>query len=89
MSGSFVPLTGSTHFLGIFNVCAVIDGMGLYGHFLHYGIVISLVGSAFLIFLYLWRHKRLDADEGPKFQMMQEEEIQQGEPECCAKKKKK
>lgn len=57
-----------------FPMCAMIDGMGLYGHFLHYAIVISLVGSAFLIFLYLWRNKRLDIDEEPKFQMMRDEE---------------
>lgn len=51
---------------------AVIDGLGIYGKFLHYGIVIALVGSAFLIFIYLWRKKRLDMDESPKFQMMQD-----------------
>lgn len=60
-----------------FAVCAVIDGMGLYGHFLHYGIVIALVGSAFLIFLCLWKKKRLDIDEEPKFQMMREERDQE------------
>jgi hypothetical protein len=49
--------------------------------------VISLVGSAFLIFLYLWKNKRLDIDEEPKFQMMQEEEIKQGEQECPTKEK--
>lgn len=65
----------------------MIDGLGIYGNFLHYGLVISLVGSAFLIFLYLWRHKRLDIDEAPKFQMMQEEEIKQGEQECHMKEK--
>jgi len=71
-----------------FPLIAIIDGMGLYGHFLHYGIVISLVGSAFLIFLYLWKNKRLDIDEGPKFQMMQEEEIQQGDSGCTKEKRK-
>lgn len=55
-------------------ICAVIDGIGVYGNFFHYAIVISLVGSAFFIFLYLWRKKRLDMDEEPKFQMMREEE---------------
>jgi hypothetical protein len=67
--------------------CAVIDGIGVYGNFLHYGLVISLVGSAFLIFLYLWKKKRLDIDEEPKFQMMREDEIKQGEQECPTKEK--
>lgn len=67
--------------------CGVIDGIGIYGNYLHYGIVISLVGSAFLIFLYLWRKKRLDMDEGPKYQMMNEEEIQEG-GQACRKRKK-
>jgi hypothetical protein len=57
--------------------CAVIDGIGIYGNFLHYGLVITLVGSAFLIFLYLWKIKRLDIDEEPKFQMMQEDKIRE------------
>lgn len=56
------------------NICAVIDGIGVYGNFFHYGLVIALVGSALLIFLYLWKKKRLDMDEEPKFQMMQEDE---------------
>jgi len=53
-------------------IVAIVDGIGVYGNFLHYALVISLVGSAFLIFLYLWRKERLDMDEGPKFQMMEE-----------------
>lgn len=51
---------------------AVIDGIGVYGNFFHYGIVIALVGSAFMIFVYLWFKKRLDMDEAPKFQMLQD-----------------
>lgn len=51
----------------------VIDGFGIYGSYLHYGIVIALVGSAFLIFLSLWYRKRLDMDEEPKYQMMQDD----------------
>ena len=66
----------------------MIDGMGIYGHFLHYALVIALVGSAFLIFLYLWKKKRLDMDEEPKFQMMQEEKITQGELACRMKEKR-
>lgn len=56
-------------------VLAVLDGFGIYGKYLHYGIVIALVGSAFLIFVYLWMKRRLDMDEGPKYQMMEEQAI--------------
>jgi O-antigen/teichoic acid export membrane protein len=55
-------------------ICAVIDGAGIYGSIMHYALVIAFVGSAFLIFLYLWKKGRLDMDEKPKFQMMQDEE---------------
>lgn len=51
---------------------AVIDSMGVYGSIFHYALVIAFVGSAFLIFFTLWRKKRLDMDEEPKYQMMQE-----------------
>ena len=49
--------------------------MGIQGNFLHYGMVLFLVGSAFLVFLCLWKNRRLDIDEEPKFQMMQEEKM--------------
>lgn len=52
----------------------VVDLGGIYGSTLHYGLIIAFVGSAFLIFLYLWRKGKLDMDEEPKFQMMQENE---------------
>lgn len=58
---------------------AVFDAMGVYGSTLHYGLVIACVGSAFLVFLCLWKKKRLDMDEEPKFQMMQEDDIKQGD----------
>ena len=53
---------------------AIIDGAGVYGSIFHYALVIAFVASAFLIFFTLWRKGRLDMDEGPKFQMMEEEE---------------
>lgn len=56
-------------------ICAVIDGAGIYGSIMHYALVIAFVGSAFLIFLYLWNKGRLDMDEKPKFQMMQDEDL--------------
>lgn len=51
-----------------------IDLSGACGSALHYSLVISFVGGAFLIFLYLWRKNALDMDESPKFQMMESEE---------------
>jgi len=55
-------------------VSGFVDGGGVYGSVLHYSLTIALVGSAFLLFLYLWGKGRLDMDEGPKFQMMQGDE---------------
>jgi hypothetical protein len=53
---------------------AVMDGAGVYGSIFHYASVIAFVGSAFLVFLYLWKTNRLDMDEGPKYQMMNDDE---------------
>jgi hypothetical protein len=69
------------------NCCAVIDAMGVYGSMFHYAFVIAFVGSAFIVFFYLWRKKRLDMDEEPKFQMMQESEINQGDGSHASKRK--
>jgi hypothetical protein len=63
----------------IINPLAVIDAIGVYGSLLHYSIVIAFVGSAFIIFFYLWKKRLLDMDEEPKFQMMQDDEIGKGE----------
>lgn len=65
---------------------AIIDSMGVYGSMFHYAFVIAFVGSAFLIFFTLWRKKRLDMDEEPKFQMM--EDYQNGDYKECSKTKK-
>lgn len=67
---------------------AIIDGMGIYGSLLHYMLVIAFVGSAFLIFLYLWKKNRLDMDEGPKFQMMQDEEMKEGDNVHATRRKR-
>ncbi len=56
---------------------AVVDSGGVYGSALHYGLVIFLVGSAFLIFIHLWSKGRLDMDEEPKLRMMREEDDEQ------------
>lgn len=47
---------------------------GACGNFVHYALILALVGSAFLIFLYLWRKGKLDMDEEPKIQMMKDDE---------------
>lgn len=46
------------------------DSGGFYGAYLHYGLIIMMVGNAFIIFIYLWKKQRLDMDEEPKIQMM-------------------
>jgi hypothetical protein len=47
-----------------------LDSAGVYGAVLQFTLVAALVGSAFLVFLYLWYKNRLDMDEEPKFRMM-------------------
>ncbi|CUI15668.1 Conserved putative membrane protein [Candidatus Protochlamydia naegleriophila] len=54
-------------------ILAVVDGFGIYGNLLHYSFVISIVGSSFLVFFYLWKKGRLGMDEEAKYQMMNEE----------------
>lgn len=51
-----------------------IDGIGIQGNDFHYAVVIAMVGSAFLIFLYLLWKRRLDMDEEPKFTMMEKDD---------------
>lgn len=51
----------------------ILDPMGIYGSIFHYSFVIASVGGAFLVFICLWRKKRLDMDEEPKYQMMKED----------------
>jgi hypothetical protein len=52
----------------------MLDGGGVYGHVLHYTLLLAMLGSAALVFIYLWRKGRLDMDEEPKHQMMNVEE---------------
>lgn len=49
------------------------DATGDCGSLVHYALVMALVGSAFLIFLYLWRKDKLDMDEEPKHKMLNED----------------
>lgn len=50
------------------------DTSGIYGGILHYSLILAFMGSALLSFLYFWSKGRLDLDEAPKIQMMNDEE---------------
>ena len=50
-----------------------VDGGGVQGSILYYSLTIAYVGSAFLVFIYLYSKGKLDMDEGPKNQMMESE----------------
>jgi len=52
----------------------MIDGVGVHGFVLHYALLFAFFGSALIVFLYLWRKKRLDMDEEPKYSMFKDEE---------------
>ncbi|MFI5343407.1 MAG: hypothetical protein ACHQUC_04205 [Chlamydiales bacterium] len=54
------------------NKFGILDGFGVYGSTLHSALVVAFVGSAFILFLYLWKKGRLDMDEEAKHQMMQD-----------------
>jgi hypothetical protein len=51
-----------------------VDGGGVYGSILYYSLTIAYVGSAFLIFVYLYKKGKLDMDETPKNHMMETDE---------------
>lgn len=52
----------------------ITDPSGIYGMLFHYAMTIVLVGGALVIFIQLWRKGKLDMDESPKYQMMDEHE---------------
>jgi len=52
----------------------VIDEFGVTGSIMHFALLCAFVCSALLILVVLWRHGRLDFDESPKIQMMEEGE---------------
>jgi uncharacterized membrane protein len=51
-----------------------LDGGGIYGEVFHYSMLAAFFGSAVLVFLYLWSKGRLDMDEEPKMQMLEEDD---------------
>lgn len=56
---------------------AHLDVLGIYGEIMHVAFVTAFVGSALLVFLYLWRKGRLDMDEEPKYQMLEDDESEE------------
>ena len=52
----------------------MVDEFGITGTYMHFAFLSAFVGSALLVFIVMWRHGRLDFDESPKFQMMEEGE---------------
>lgn len=50
-----------------------LDGWGIYGMALDYAVIALFTLSALLAFIYFWRKGRLDMDEEPKMQMMEED----------------
>ena len=67
------------------NYIAIIDGIGALGNYMHFGLVSCLVGSAFLIFMYLWKKGKLDMEEDAKYEMMRSD-VPQHENEDTQKK---
>lgn len=59
-------------------IAQVIDSTGVCGSIVHYSLVIMLVGCSMILFLYLWRKGKLDMDEGPKYQMMNDDNEENG-----------
>ena len=52
----------------------MIDGIGVYGFVLHYALLFAFFGSGLIVFLYLWKKKRLDMDEEAKYSMFEEDD---------------
>lgn len=51
----------------------VIDGGGVYGYVGVNAMIIALVGSSFLAFLYFWRKGQLDMDEEAKYHPLKDD----------------
>jgi hypothetical protein len=48
------------------------DSFGNSGLIMDYAMIIAFSGSAAILFCYFWKKGRLDFDEGPKHQMLEE-----------------
>jgi hypothetical protein len=62
------------------------DSFGIYGTVLHYGLIIFVVGSALLLFIYLWYKGRLDMDQEPADRMVNMSDVHPGEEKQEKKK---
>ena len=51
----------------------MLDSVGIYGFVLHYSLLFAFFGAAMIAFIYLWKKKRLDMDETPKYTLFEEE----------------
>lgn len=49
------------------------DGWGVMGLALDYAIIFIFSGSAAVLFLYFWKKGRLNFEEDPKYQMLDED----------------
>ena len=67
-SGSWLLAPGS---LAGTAIADQLDPFGIYGDALRFGVLFALMGSALVVFLYLWKNGRLDMDEEPKQLMME------------------
>ena len=50
------------------------DGIGIYGFVFAYAGLFAMMGSSLLLLLYFWRKKNIDFTEGPKYQMMEDDD---------------
>lgn len=60
--------------LATFTLVSGYDTNGVYGSILHYALVIAISGASLLAFIYFWCKGKLDMDEGPKYQMLNDTE---------------
>lgn len=58
----------------------MVDGLGIYGFYLHYAFLFAMTSSTLLVLIVLWRKKRLDFEEEPKFYLFNDEEDHGGKP---------
>lgn len=62
------------------------DSFGIQGMVASYALIFFFIGIAFIFFLYLWWKGRLDMDEEPKHQMLEQQEVEYfGEPLIASK----
>jgi hypothetical protein len=50
-----------------------VDGWGITGLVLDYAVIIFFSLGSLILFTFCWWKKRLDFDEGPKYQMLEED----------------